>query len=236
MTDIGSPSASGNRYPNFFSRAGLSARFRARRSERLLNLLDAVSKGKAETRILDVGGVHGYWERLGLNFLRERNISVTMLNVSEPSYFTGELSGVRFASITGDARDMSMIEDGQFDLAHSNSVVEHVGLWNDMKRFANEIRRVAPRHYVQTPYYWFPIDPHYFGLPMFHWLPRPVRARALNTFPLATSGRLPNLDVAFGAVDNARLLDRWQMGHLFPDSKIEFERFAGLPKSMIAVR
>jgi len=225
-----------NTNPPLFSRDGMSARFRERRSQKLRDLISLTSQNKSEIRILDIGGVQGYWNRLGLDFLHQHNVSITLVNISSSSFFKGDASGVRFDSITADACFLNMISDKEYDIAHSNSVVEHVGLWSNMKKFAGELRRVATNHYVQTPYFWFPIDPHYYGLPMFHWLPRPVRARALCTFPLATAGRLPNLDNAFSAVDNARLLDRWQFGYLFPESKIAFERIAGLPKSMVAIK
>jgi hypothetical protein len=40
----------------------------------------------------------------------------------------------------------------------------------------------------------------------------------------------------YDVVDQARLLDAQQFRHLFPDAKLSFERFCGLPKSMIAIR
>ena len=42
-----------------------------------------------------------------------------------------------------------------------------------MVSFAGEVRRPAPAHFIQTPYFRFPFEPH-FGLPTFHWLPEPV--------------------------------------------------------------
>ena len=71
---------------------------------------------------------------------------------------------------------------------------------------------------------------------MFHWLPRPVRARLLTQFPIAYAGRIQSRDAAYEAVDHARLLDAEQFRLLFPDAQVSFERFYGLPKSMIAIR
>jgi len=105
-----------------------------------------------------------------------------------------------------------------------------------MKSFAAETRRVGRNYYVQTPYFWFPFDPHYYRMPMFHWFPRPVRARLLNSLPLATIGRIEGVDLAFDVVDRARLLDGRQFRFLFPDAKVSFERFGGLAKSMVAIR
>src|SRR3546814_2616362 len=81
-----------------------------------------------------------------------------------------------------------------FDIAHSNSVIEHVITWDNMKNFARETRRVAAWHYVQTPYFWFPVDPHFYKLPFYHWLPRPLRAKLLMRLPLAHAGKISTLE------------------------------------------
>ena len=37
-----------------------------------------------------------------------------------------------------------------------------------MRAFAAETKRLADNYYIQTPYFWFPIDPHYYRIPLFH--------------------------------------------------------------------
>jgi 2-polyprenyl-3-methyl-5-hydroxy-6-metoxy-1,4-benzoquinol methylase len=167
-----------------------------------------------------------------LEFLRRYNVSVTLLNLN-----VGELSepDEHFGCVIGDARQLAF-EDGEFDLVHSNSVIEHVGAWQDMEAFASETRRVGRSYYVQTPYFWFPVDPHFYGFPMFHWLPRQAKAWLLANLPLATAGKLPTSEQALHAVDSVKLLDGHQLRRLFPDAGIQFELLAGLPKSLIAVR
>ena len=183
-------------------------------------------------RIIDIGGRFAYWQRVGLDFLRSHDASVLVINQNleeagpnpDPSLLSAEV---------GDACALNF-PDKTFALAHSNSVIEHVGSWDNMIRFASEARRVASNLYVQTPYVWFPVDPHFAKFPGFHWLPRPTRAALLRKFPLAHAGLMHTLDQSLRAVDDATLLDRGQMLHLFPDAPIRFERFLGLPKSMIA--
>jgi hypothetical protein len=105
-----------------------------------------------------------------------------------------------------------------------------------MRAFANEARRLAPAYYIQTPYFWFPIDPHWPGLPMFHWLPLSWRQKLLRRLGLGWGGPCKDIDHAMRDLESAVLLDRSQMETLFPDGRIRAERFFGLTKSMIAER
>jgi hypothetical protein len=214
----------------------LSSRLRARRDVKLRALIARVHAERGAVRILDMGGTIDYWKRLGFEFLRESHATVTVVNLVATEINPDIADPAIFTTTVGDACALTDIGDGEFDLAHSNSVIEHVETWGNMKRFAAETRRVAPYYYVQTPYFWFPIDPHYYRFPMIHWLPRPTRASILRTFPVAYSGRIGSIDSAYQVVDAARLLDRKQFGFLFPDAKIAFERFGGLAKSLLAER
>jgi len=98
-----------------------------------------------------------------------------------------------------------------------------------------EVRRVAKAYYVQTPYLWFPVEPH-FRAPFYAWLPEQTRAQLLMRFDLGYIGKAATLDQAMSDVQSINLLDRAQMRSLFPDANISFERVLGLPKSMIACR
>jgi hypothetical protein len=213
----------------------LSTKFRRRRDIRLRGLIGSISSRLGAVRILDMGGTVEYWQRVGFEFLRDQNANVTLLNVRDSALTEVGSAHDIFCKHIGDACRLIDFADGQFDLAHSNSVIEHVQTWSNMKAFASETRRVAKHYYVQTPYFWFPIDPHYYRMPLFHWLPRPTRARLLNLLPISSHwGRIKGVDLAFEVVDDARLLDARQFRFLFPEATIIYERFAGLTKSMIA--
>jgi hypothetical protein len=118
---------------------------------------------------------------------------------------------------------------------HSNSVIEHVGRWPDQRRMAREVRRLADRYFVQTPNFWFPIEPH-FRLPFIHWLPEPWRVAIVMRHACGFYPRAKSCDEARDILDDARLLDAAAMAELFPDATIEREHFAGFTKSLIAVR
>jgi hypothetical protein len=214
----------------------LSTRFRQRRDVRLRELIASIAAEKGAIRILDLGGTLQYWNRVGIDFLRGCGAKITVLN-----YVATELGAEAgdpdmFTTAVGDACDLAQFADQSFDLVHSNSVVEHVGNWSRMKRFGAETRRVGRNYYVQTPYYWFPIDPHYYRAPMIHWMPRPWQAGLLKAFPVAYAGRLASLDDAYEALDSTQLIDARQFAMLFPDAQISRERLLGLTKSVIAIR
>lgn len=120
--------------------------------------------------------------------------------------------------------------DACFDIAYSNSVIEHVGDGPRQAAFASEIRRVGRKVWVQTPAWECPFEPHFLAIG-FHWLPRKLQ------FALAPWTLRGLMDK--GAADLARqtrLLTRREMQQLFPDCQILVERLLGLPKSYIALR
>src|SRR5687768_15458737 len=127
----------------------LQPKFRGKRWQHFLRTF-AVDPA---TRILDVGGHPGEW-MAGV----EAPVSVTVVNVGP---WPASLNAPpRFIYCEGDARALPFA-DGAFPIAYSNSVIEHMGSWEDQQRFAEEIRRVGRNLYVQTPYRWFPVEPHF---------------------------------------------------------------------------
>jgi hypothetical protein len=76
---------------------------------------------------------------------------------------------VRLHTSIGDGRSLEFA-DKSFDLAFSNSVIEHVGDWTDMRQFAAELQCVGKSFHCQTPNKWFPVEPH-FGTLFLYWIP-----------------------------------------------------------------
>ena len=89
---------------------------------------------------------------------------------------------------------------------------------------------------IQTPYFWFPIDPHWPTLPMFHWMTLSWRQKLLRRHGLGWGGPCRDIDHAMRDMEGTTLLDWSQMQTPFPDRRIRAERFLGLAKSMIAER
>lgn len=135
--------------------------------------------------------------------------------VDRPAYAQGSREFVK-----ADARDLPFADD-EFEIAFSNSVIEHVVDPEDRARYAAEVRRVARRYFVQTPNRGFPIEPHSL-LPLVHLLP-PRLGR-----------RLWRLGVSTDPYESARLLGARELRRLFPDAAIVRERLGPMTKSLVA--
>lgn len=221
-----------HRLANYDDPKSLGSRLRARRSELLLTQLRAVHRARGSVNVIDIGGTRAYWNALPPNTLDDNNVRVTVVNLpGEPHPADDD----HFTYLEGNGCRLDDIRDKQFDLAHANSVLEHVGQWREMGALAAEVSRVADGYVAQTPYFWFPIEPHFMA-PAFHWLPEVARARLLMRVPLGHSGRAPSLDVALSRVQSVQLVDLTMFRALFPDAQIEIERVLGVPKSLLAVR
>ena len=207
----------------------LSRRFREKRFEKIIALIEAIIAEKGSCRIADIGGTKYYWDIAG-DFVAKSPVEITMINPKETQPSEG-----KFSFLDGDATDLGFLDDNSFDLVHSNSVIEHVGDWEKRVTMASHVRRLAPVYYLQTPYFWFPYEPHFRSV-FFHWLPEQVRYRLVMRFALGFADRKKSVADAMTRVQSARLLDRGQFRALFPDAEISAERVAGLTKSLIAVR
>jgi len=181
----------------------IAARARARRHATLFGLTGATTS----TRILDVG-----CGALGLRALAPE-LDVTGTDVVDRPEYPGPF-------VRADATEGLPFADGEFDLAYSSSVVEHIAPAR-REAFASEVRRVARGWYVQTPARSFPIEPHAL-LPFAHWLPVGLRRHYWRLG-------------AAGSWEEISLLTRGELQALFP-GEIHAERLFGLAKSWIAVR
>jgi len=207
----------------------LAYRFRQRRFALLRPMIEHVISAKGHCRIADIGGTEYYWQIAG-DFIARSPVEIHLINLDK-----AKTSSPKLVGHAGDACDLKAFSDDDFDLVHSNSVIEHVGDWKRMTAMAREVRRLAPAYFVQTPNFWFPYEPH-FRAPLFHWLPEPVRAQLLLRFNLGFGGRRKTMEQAMQGVQSSSLIGASQMAALFPDANILRERFGTLTKSLMAVR
>ena len=194
-------------------------RFRRRRMKQFFALIAP----SPSDRVVDIGGAVYTW-----NSEAEAHapFSVTLINNLQYEDFAGD----RFQSIEADATALPF-SDNAFDIAFSNSVIEHLGTWEKQQAFAREARRVAPKLWIQTPARSFPIEAHLLA-PYIQYLPKSLQHRIVRWTPRG----LLNPGVVHEIVDEVRLLTYREVANLFPDCRILRERFFGLTKSYIAVR
>jgi hypothetical protein len=179
----------------------------------------------AETTVLDVGGTPYNWEQIGARF------PITLLN-TEPLEADGP--GTHYTRVQGSGTQLDFA-DRSFDIAFSNSVIEHVGSLDAQRAFAQELRRVGRRLWVQTPARSFFFEPHLLT-PFIHFLPLAWQRRLVRNFTLwgwITRPSQASVDRMLGGL---RLLDDATFRALFPDCEIRRERFLGFTKAFVAVR
>lgn len=207
------------------SPVSIGARMRQRRWE----LVDSLFPDLSQLSVVDLGGTVEAWRRAPV-----RPARVTVLNLLEP----GESDEDWLVPVTGDAcraRDVLAAAGARtsFDLAFSNSLLEHVGGHSQRVALAHEIHALAPRHWVQTPYRYFPVEPHWL-FPGLQFLPMAARARLAASWPLAHTRPATAAD-ALSEVQWTELVGAAEMRSYFPTSRIHHERVAGLTKSLIAI-
>ena len=209
LIDYGSPGSVGDR-------------FRKRRWRLLLDTFPDL----ADMEIVDLGGTAHSWMAAPVS-----PAHVTLVNLDRQDVPPDR----PITAVQGDACEVpDTLRSNRFDLVFSNSLIEHVGGHSRREALAENIHRLADRHWVQTPYRYFPVEPHWL-FPFFQVLPVAARARVVRSWHI--SGQYPS-DRA-QAVEWAmsiELLTRTEMRHYFPDSDLLAERVAGMTKSLIAVK
>lgn len=173
--------------------------------------------------ILDIGGAPRIWSYISVT------PQVTIGNITEIDRAHGRFDFRQLDGTKLPYRDLS------FDIAFSNSVIEHVGGWQEQSKFAAEVRRVARYYYVQTPNRWFFVEPHFISIGV-HYLPQRIFRKLLPYFSLWFWIERPSQEKVDEWVGEIRLLTESEMRVLFPDAEIVKEKFLGFTKSIIAMR
>ena len=194
---------------------------RAKRAAKLVETFP----GLADMHVLDLGGEPPFWRDFPV-----RPASVTVLNLlSFPS------AEPWLETFVGDACEPpAAVASRRFDLVVSNSVIEHVGGHVPRGRFAEVVHRASDRHWVQTPYRYFPVEPHWV-FPAMQFLPLRARAEVTRRWPLSP-GRADNLPEAIANAASVELISITDMRSYFPTSRLWYERAGGLVKSITAFR
>ena len=202
--------------------------FRQKRFELLKNGIEKLIQ-KDHFKILDIGGDIQYWKNIGW---QHPACKIHLLNLYESKVPENETQ--QFSSSVGDGLSLEY-KKGEVDLIFSNSVIEHVGSYENQQIFANEVRRVSDKYIVQTPSIWFPLEPHSL-IPLFQFLPHPIRALLIMTFNINYFPKAKTYKEAIKVSHSTLMFTHKRFKQLFPEAEIQVERFLGIPKSYTAIK
>jgi SAM-dependent methyltransferase len=195
------------------------------------------------TRILDLGSENGAHINRVLEGSLIKKENVFIADICE-DFLDDGVKKFGYSPVLIPANGRLPFDDNYFDIVFCSSVIEHVTIekekiwkctsseqfknqaYRAQKNFAREITRLGKAYYVQTPNRDFPIESHTW-LPFISYLPRPSLVKILN-FSNKFWIKKTNPDW--------NLLNERQMKEFFPDSKIYYEKYCGLVKSLIAIK
>ena len=202
--------------------------FRQKRFELLKNGIEKLIQ-KDHFKILDIGGDIQYWKNIGW---QHPACKIHLLNLYESKVPENETH--QFSSSVGNGLSLEY-KKGEVDLIFSNSVIEHVGSYENQQIFAGELRRVSDKYIVQTPSIWFPLEPHSL-IPLFQFLPHPIRALLIMTFNINYFPKAKTYKAAIKVSHSTLMFTHKRFKQLFPEAEIQVERFLGIPKSYTAIK
>jgi hypothetical protein len=131
--------------------------------------------------VVDLGGRVGFWRQLPVRPKYVHVVSLEPAPADLPEWVEVD---------HGDACALpAEIADRRYDLVFSNSVIEHVGGHRCRLRFAEAVHALAPAYWVQTPYRYFPIEPHWIA-PGMQFLPVVVRREVAREHPRTRTGHV----------------------------------------------
>lgn len=203
--------------------------FRFWRQKRMAQFEAIIEPNVSET-VLDVGGYPGTWTSRPQSTKR-----IDCINLHEVDWDNAKNPGYCITTSVGNGCALTYANNS-YEIVFSNSVIEHVGDWDQQKAFAEEVRRVGRKLWIQTPALECPLEPHFLA-PFVHWLPVSVRRRVLRWFTPWGWLTRPSQSKVDETIAFTRLLSKRQFEELFPDCVILTERLLFVfPKSYIAYR
>ncbi len=131
-------------------------------------------------------------------------------------------------SLSGDGRALTFPDD-TFAIAYSNAVIEHVGNFDDQRRFLSELVRISGRGYLTTPNRHFPVELH-TRIPLLHLL---LSKKNFDRF-------VTWIGKSWAAGDYMSLLSESDLRRLFSEVGISNytlikNRFCGLPMTFTVI-
>lgn len=174
---------------------------------RIYDLFRAECQADASTTILDIGASDEETDEANmLEKLHPHTDKITCAGTGTGEAVLRSYPGVRFQHIEP-GRPLPFA-DGQFDIAYSNAVLEHVDGPAQRAHFLREAIRVSKRGFIAVPNRWFPVE-HHSGIPLLHFAPGVFRGLLRGT----------RLD-CWARPENLEFLDTRTLEREWPDSAI----------------
>lgn len=175
-------------------------------------------------KIIDIGGTIEFWRRTTLYNNSDYKISIVNLEKQTPDK--------KIKVYQADGCFLDFIKDNQFDISFSNSTIEHLNSRKKQIKMAQELMRISKNLFLQTPNYYFPIEPH-FHLPFFQFLPFKIKVALLKKLKLEGRGKANQEKKIIENIKSINLLTKSEIRSIFPEHKISREKYYGLTKSFI---
>lgn len=214
---------------NYEDEKGIAYNFRKKRSKLFKQFVEANFSGAPEITIVDFGGTEVFWQSVGIDYLREKNMKITLVNLEIISVENDDI----FTSVIGDACNYS--QNDQFDICFSNSCIEHVGQMTNFIDFRNSAQKIAKTYFIQTPSFHFPVEPHFLAI-AWHWLPKSLRIFVVNRMSVGHFDKGRDILDSYVIVESCYLLSHRIFKALFYDGKIHKEKIGFFTKSYVAVK
>ncbi len=175
------------------------------------------TKPTPEMKVLDLGvtcdDIHDQSNYLEQKYPHLNNL--TCAGIEDARHLEQKYPGVKFVRIAPNKR--LPFKDKQFDVGHSNAVLEHAGTKEMQRFFLNELTRVSKRVFIALPNRLFPIE-HHTGVPFLHWLPQKLFRGFLRLINKKYYAEESNLNLFFF----------WQLKKLLPKDTQYHLHFTGV--------
>jgi len=204
-------------------------RLRKKRFALLEKRIKLLVSQKETFKILDIGGDIAYWKNLGW---QDQKCRIYLLNLYKIDI--EEKDAGNFQAVIGNALSLPFVP-GEFDLVFSNSVIEHVGSVENQKKFAEQVTKLCDRYIIQTPSFWFPLEPHSL-IPFFQFIPHRVRALLIMAFNINYFPKARTYKEAVTVSRSTLMFTKKEFQKLFPGTEIHVERLFGIPKSYTIIK
>lgn len=201
----------------------ISNKYRNKRNKFFLDYCKLFEK---PLKILDIGGSDYHWRNTELKNSKDFHITIVNKENQDIKDFTN-LSFIKL-----DVSRLNFFKDDEYELVYSNSLLEHISNFDEQKKLAGEIRRIGKKYFVQTPNYYFPVEPH-FLFPFFQFLPERTKINLIKKYNLGWYEKQTNEIKAEELAKSIRLIKKEELKKLFPDGIIFEEKFLTLTKSFI---